>query len=192
MSIICNNHIKYNIGIDIGDGLMCPILYNNIPCENVILFIVGDISFLYYINIFMGNNILSEDNTLIYKTSILSPEKIIYIKLNIDNILYHHNMVLITIYTKTLVLLNEVIVLPILDIIYVIKNIDISKYKLRFELKEIIETIKNKINTNMIKLDESDKIILNQKLDNVISNITELNNIKLLEIKNNLKNKFFL
>ena len=171
---------------------MCPILYhyNMIPAINIIQFIVPDISILYNINIFMGNNILSEDNISIYKQALLLPEKVIYIKLKIDYTLYYYNMILINIYTKTKTLLEEIIIIPIIDIPIIIKIIDINKYKLIFELKETIDTIKIKINN--IKIDENDKTSLIQKLDKIIFNITTFNNIKILEIKNNLKNKFFI
>ena len=194
MSIICTNNLKYNIGIDIGDGLMCPILYNYniIPCHNIIKYSIPDIKMKLTFNLFIGNNILSEDNHNLYKFSIQSTENIIYIMINVDYILYNHNMIYVNIYNKIKTILIETISLPIIDIPCINKIIDITNYKLIFELKELIEIIKNKIDNKMINLDDNNIKMLNDKLDYIILNMIKINNTKLFEIKNNLKNKFFL
>ena len=66
-SIIKTNYLKNNIGIDIGNGMMTNV-FNSIivPQSNTIEFIIPTKMEKYKIDIYMGNNILSSDNILIY------------------------------------------------------------------------------------------------------------------------------
>jgi hypothetical protein len=71
-------------------------------------------------------------------------------------------------------------------------SIDIDNYKLKFELIQCTELIKNKITNKQLKLDDVTIKAIYEKIDKINSEINTLSNQKLLDIKNNLTNKFFL
>ena len=195
MNILKTNYNNNTIGIDIGNGLMCPILTPNyIPCSNQIQFIIPEINNYYIVSLYTGNNILSVDNILLNNINIISSEKVININILINDYLYYTNKILITISTKKTVLNTILINIPyftkklaILD-----KIIDIDNYKLQFELIQCTELIKNKIINKQIKLDENTINTIYKKIDKINSMINILSNQKLLDIKTNLTIKFFL
>jgi hypothetical protein len=78
------------------------------------------------------------------------------------------------------------------NIITHIKDIDITMYRLQFELKQIIMIINKKINKKLLMLDIETENILKEKLIRLESNLSNTTNAKMLEIKNNLKTKFFI
>jgi hypothetical protein len=192
MSLIKKVSIKNKIGIDIGDGLSIPLIENNIPSINKIQFIIREINTPYHFNVLSGNNILSKDNILIDSIDITSPEKIIYIEFNINNLLYSYNKLLITISTKTMILNQRLVNIVEDDIICINKTVDIDNYKLKFELIDCIQLIKIKIEKKEIILDNDTCNILYDKFNKLDSIIDGMSNQKLLDIKTNLKNKFFL
>ena len=195
MNILKTNYNNNTIVIDIGNGLMCPILTPNyIPCSNQIQFIIPEINNYYIVSLYTGNNILSVDNILLNNINIISSEKVININILINDYLYYTNKILITISTKKTVLNTILINIPyftkklaILD-----KIIDIDNYKLQFELIQCTELIKNKIINKQIKLDENTINTIYKKIDKINSMINILSNQKLLDIKTNLTIKFFL
>ena len=191
--IIKCNYLLNNIGIDIGNGLTTPILYNNvIPQFNMIEFIIPTVMEKYTIKIYSGNNILSSDNILIYKNDIISPMKVVYIEFIINDFLYYNNMFSLIISTKTQMLLYDNIYFFNKYMEYINRDIDIINYKLKFELKECIEMICIKIKNNEITLPDDILLQLNNKIKQINDMIHTLSNQKLLDIKNNLMTKFFL
>jgi hypothetical protein len=196
MNIIHNYSLKNIIGFDIGNGLTTPILKNTIPCSNTIQFIMPEINTSHSIKIYVGNNILSKDNILLTTIDITSPEKVIYIQFSISYLLYFSNMILVIISTKTKIL--NILFIPILEKYLTIEQkyidsiIDIDNYKLKFELLTLIDLLKNKIIKKEIILSIDTTNILYEKMDKITTMIDELSNQKILDIKNNLKVKFFL
>jgi hypothetical protein len=180
-----------NIGFDIGDGLTKSVIHQ-IPCSNTIQFIMPEINTNHSINIYIGNNKLSKNNILLFKLDIISPEKVIYIDFIMSYLLYFSNLLLIKISTKTKLL--NVLLIPITNIkpVEIIESIDIDNYKLKFELVTLIDLLKNKINKKEIILSSDILNLIYQKIDKINSVIDTLSNQKLLDIKNNLKAKFFL
>ena len=75
---------------------------------------------------------------------------------------------------------------------YIDRNIDIDNIKLKYEILENIKLIRKKINLRHIILTEDDIIILEEKLNKIINNIDIIPNQKLLDIKQNLNNMFFI
>lgn len=193
MSIITINHLKYNYGIDIGDGLMCNIINKNIiPYSNNIKIIIPELNDCYNINIFIGDNILTSDNIKIYSMKINSDEKVIYIEFVINTMFYYSNLILIIVYSKTKILLKKIIHVPNIVVNYIEKTIDTYNIRLKYEVLECINTIKQRIQDGIIKISVESLDILNQKIEKISNMINELPNQKLLEINNNLKNKFFI
>jgi len=191
--LVKSNYLNNNIGIDIGNGLTTPILNCGIiPISNTIEMVIPSIMDKYNIGIYIGNNILSSDNILIYKYDIISPMKVIYIKFMINDFLYYNNMVHLIISTKTIILLNDNIIFDNIIIPYMYREIDANNYKLKFELKECIEMIYIKIKNNEITLPCDILVQFNNKIKQINEMMSILPNQKLLDIKNNLMIKFFL
>ena len=102
---------------------------------------------------------------------------------------------IIKISTKTKLLLCRIYCLNL-----IIKNtkivdeerVDITNYKLKFELKQCIDSIEKKIEKKELILDSETILILNEKIILINKMIDTLSNQKLLDIKTNLKNKFFI
>lgn len=105
-------------------------------------------------------------------------------------------MILVIISTKTKIL--NILFIPILEKYlkiehnYIDSIIDIDNYKLKFELLTLIDLLKNKIIKKEIILSIETTNILYEKIDKITIMIDELSNQKILDIKNNLKTKFFL
>ena len=243
MSIIHSNYIINNYSIDMGDGIMNTILYNNalpysniipltysnklqlvhciIQCSNCFLvkeccicttknitsddtsydtsYDTTDINLIFnkYIKfkIYIGNNKLAKDNILISIVNILITQPVIYVKFSMNNILFYNRLLHVTIFTKTNTLINYCINLPYYfnsKLTLVETNIDIPNYILKIDLLYYIKIIKYNIKTGILILNETNISMLNNKLCKIYDNINTLNNQKLLEIKNNLINKFKL
>ena len=191
MEIIKSKYLEYNIGIDIGDQLIINLLdrYTILPSSNTIIFSIPILNIEYTFNLYIGNSILSKNCIFIEPIKIKSPEYTIYIETSIFNTCIY----IIKISTKTTLLLYRVyILLNKVNLIEINENIDINNYKLKFQLTETINIIKNKIKNLHILLPTEDISLLNCKFKEIINKIDILTNQKLLDIKNNLSNKFFL
>ena len=197
MNIIQYRVIGNNIGIDIGNSIMLPILenHNSIPCSNTISLNIPETMKEYKILLYIGNNKLSKNNKFIDEITIVCPYNKVYIEFILSDILYINNLLLVKIKTKTKLIAYYIIQLPIsfsYDNICIDNCIDIYNYRLKFELIQCIDTIRNKIKNNVIILSCDTIILLEEKINQIISNIDNYNNQKLLDIKKNLCNKFFI
>jgi D-ribose pyranose/furanose isomerase RbsD len=193
MELILYDRYKYNIGIDIGDNLT-NILYEKdslLPYNKKISFIIPELDEEYTISIVIGNNILTEDNIIIHQIKLDNlNNKTIHI-----NFIFDKYYIFINIESKIKNLFNFVLNYKDCNIPFVNKIIDMSYYKNKFEIKQIIKIIRKKINLNHIILDEESKQILEYKLTKILENIDVIDNItnqKMIEIKTTLKNRFFI
>ncbi len=189
MALICSQQVKYNIGIDAGDNLTNIIINKNdyLPINKKISFVIPEIDEEYDIKFLMGDNILAEDNVLLKNIKIKCKEKKIFLNINFD--IY---FIQIEINTKTECVYKEIINYYNDNINYYEKTIDTSYYKLKFDIIQIIKTIRKRINLNYIILDEESKNILETKFNNLLNNLDSMSNQKILDIKLQLKNKFFI
>ncbi len=195
--IIPSYKLNYDLGIETGDSLMNVLIDKDtiIPCNKELIFAIPDINEEYNIKIIIGPNILATDNILLDDIIIkhnIEKETKIFIKL-IVNI----NYINIVIKTKGRYIYNNIIKYTNInssDILYNNKLIDISYYKLTFELNSIIKIIRKKIEMNYIILDDEEKEILEEKMNNLSIKLNDklLPYEKLLDIKNNLKTMFFI
>ena len=189
MEIISLNLLKYNIGLDVGDNLSNVLFEKNslIPNYKKISFVVPELDEEYDINIIMGDNILASDNIVLECIKLKNIEKVIHI----DVFLYIHCIV-ININTKTNNIYSNAIKYYNNNINYKNIIIDIDFYKLKFDILQIIKLIRKRINLGVLLLDDQSKDILEDKLNNIINNINNMTNQKMLDIKNSLKIKFFI
>lgn len=192
MEIISSNLLKYNIGLDVGNNLTNVIFEKNniIPNYNKISFIIPELDEEYNINIIMGDNILASDNIILETIKLFINEKadkVIHLELFLEyyGIIIKINTKVKTIYEKLINYYNN-------DIIYKNKEIDTVFYNLRFDILQAIKTIRKKINLGVLILDDESKEILQDKLNKIVSNIDNLTNQKMLDIKNYLKIRFFI
>ena len=195
MEIISSSLLKYNIGLDVGSNIT-NILFEKktiIPNNKKISFIVPELDEEYNINVIMGDNILASDNIILETINLKNVEKVLYLEL----FLYNYYIKL-TINTKSKCIYNNVITMNINydNLIYFDKNIDIDNYNLKFDITQTIRLIRKKINLDLLVFDNDTKLILEDKLNKIIEAINNNNNImsnqKMLDIKNNLKIKFFI
>ncbi len=189
MDIISSKLLKYNIGIDVGNNLT-NVIFNKdtiIPNYNKISFIIPELDETYNINIIMGDNILASDNIILETIKLSDIIKVIHIELFLE-----YFGIIIKINTKAKTVYNNAINYYNNDIIY--KNIEIDTvfYNLKFDILQAIRIIRKKINLGVLNLDDESKIILEDKLNKIVSNIDNLSRQKMLEIKNSLKMKFFI
>ncbi len=192
MEIIVSNLLKYNIGLDVGNNLT-NIIFNKdiiIPNYNKISFVIPELDEEYNIKIVMGDNVLASDNILLETIKLLIKnkiDKVIHLELYLETfgIIIKINTKIKTIYQNLINYYNN-------DIIY--KNIEIDTvfYNLRFDILQTVKIIRKKISLKLIILDDELTKILEDKLTKIVSNIDNLSNQKMLEIKNNLKMKFFI
>jgi hypothetical protein len=191
MELINSYLLKYNLGLDAGDNLTNILFENNtiIPCDKNISFIIPELDEEYKIDIIMGNNILASDNIILDRIQLnnLEVKKIFFdIKLSIYGII-------ITISTKAqTIIYKNFIKYYDNNINYYIKTIDINFYKLRFDIIQTIKIIRKKIKLGLLIFDEETNNILEDKLNKIINSIDTLPTQKMLDIKNNLKIKFFI
>jgi hypothetical protein len=191
MEIILSKILKYNIGLDAGDNLTNILFEKNtiIPNNKSISFIIPELDEDYKIDIIMGDNILATDNIVLERIELnnLEFKKIFFdIKLSLYGII-------ITISNKA----HNIIYQNILNyydnnIIYYDKIIDTAFYKLKFDILQTIKIIKKKIKLGLLIFDEETQILLEDKLNKIINSIDTLHKQKMLDIKNNLKIKFFI
>lgn len=192
MSIIPSYLLKYNIGLDVGNNITNVLFEKNtlIPNYKKISFVVPELDEEYNINILMGDNILGSDNIILETINLKNIDKVIYLEL----FLYNYYIV-ININTKAKNIYNNVITININydnNIIYYDKIIDVNNYNLKFDITQTIRLIRKKINLGLLILDDESKEILEDKLTKISDNINNMTNQKMLDIKNNLKIKFFI
>jgi hypothetical protein len=192
MSIILSYLLKYNIGLDVGNNITNVLFEKNtlIPNYKKISFVVPELDEEYNINILMGDNILGSDNIILETINLKNIDKVIYLEL----FLYNYYIV-ININTKAKNIYNNVITININydnNIIYYDKIIDVNNYNLKFDITQTIRLIRKKINLGLLILDDESKEILEDKLTKISDNINNMTNQKMLDIKNNLKIKFFI
>ncbi len=192
MEIISSNLLKYHIGLDVGNNLTNVIFEKNniIPNYNKISFIIPELDEEYNINIIMGNNILASDNVILKTIKLLISEKkdkVIHLELYLE-----YFGIVIKINTKVKTIYEDLINYYNNEIIYINKEIDTVFYNLRFDILQTIKIIRKKINLGVLILDDDSKKILEDKLNNIVTNIDNLTNQKMLDIKNNLKMRFFI
>ena len=190
MELIVSNILKYNIGIDIGNNLT-NVIFNKgiiIPNYNKVSFIIPELDETYNITIIMGDNILATDNILLEIIK-LSNVKVIHIELYLEIF-----GIIIKINTKTKTIYHNIINYYNNIIIYKNKEIDTTFYNLKFDILQTIKTIRKKISSGVLILDDESKEILNNKLNNIILNIDNqsMTNQKMLDVKNTLKMRFFI
>ena len=189
MSIIPSYLLKYNIGLDVGNNIT-NILFEKqtlIPNYKKFSFVVPELDEEYNINILMGDNILGTDNIILETINLKNIQKVIYLEL----FLYNYYIV-ININTKATNIYNNVIKYNNNNINYFNKIIDINHYNLKFDITQTIRLIRKKINLGLLIFDDDTKLILEDKLTQIIENIDNINCQKMLDIKNNLKMKFFI
>lgn len=189
MELISSKLLSYNIGLDVGNNLTNVLFNKNtiIPNYNKISFVVPELDESYNINIIMGDNVLASDNILLEAIKLSDIKKVIHIELFLE-----YFGIIIKINTKAEQIYHNVINYYNNEIIY--KNIEIDTvfYNLRFDILQAIRIIRKKISVGVLILDDESKEILEQKLSKIVSNVDNLSNQKMLDIKNNLKMKFFI
>lgn len=189
MEIIKSKLLKNNIGLDVGSNITNILFekYTVIPVNKKISFIVPELDEEYNINLIMGDNILASDNVILETINLKNIEKVLYLEL----FLYNYYIILI-INTKSKCIYNNAIKYYNNNINYFNKTIDVNHYNLKFEINQIIRLIRKKINLGLLIFDIETKIILEEKLNKIIETINNISCQKMLDIKNNLKIKFFI
>ena len=182
MNIILYNKLNYNIGIDIGDNITNKLIKNNMTL------IIPELDEEYNINLVMGDNILATDNILLHNIKIKTSIKVIYLEI----IVFRYYMIIVIRNKINIILYIDCVSFSYNMIPYIDRNIDIDNIKLKYEILENIKLIRKKINLRHIILNEDDNIILEEKLNKIINNIDIIPNQKLLDIKQNLNNMFFI
>ena len=195
MNIIKPHTLNYNISVDGGDHISNILFMKNtiIPATMKMSFVIPEADMDYNINIVMGDNILSSDNILLHKT-IIDMETINNknIKVLYMTVILLSSHIVLSIDMKNAELYKAVFPYYNYNIITHIKDIDITMYRLQFELKQIIMIINRKIKKGLLMLDIDTENILKDKLIRLEGNLINTTNAKMLEIKNNLKIKFFI
>lgn len=164
----------YNINIDTGSGLSTPIIFNT-----------STISVKYdeydKIIISIGNNQLTSDNIILDTLYIDNTENFFIIEYTI---MYPY--LIIYIHNKGVDLIKNIYKLPSVFIPKIDNNIDIILHQNKYDLKQLIKKINNKLE----HIDYPNKIMLLNKLNNL--NIDNLDNQRLMFIMENLKKQFIL
>jgi hypothetical protein len=195
MNIIKPYILNYNISVDGGDHISNILFMKNtiIPATMKMSFVIPEADMDYNIRIVMGDNILSSDNILLHSTTVNMQ---IINKLNIKVLYMTINLlpsyIILSIDMKKSQLYRASFPYHRGNIITHIKDIDITMYRLQFELKQIIMIINKKLKKGSLMLDFDTEVILKDKLMRLESNLSNMTNAKMLEIKNNLKTKFFI
>jgi hypothetical protein len=195
MNIIIPHMLNYNISVDGGDYISNIIFMKNtiIPATSKISFVIPEADMDYNISIVMGDNILSSDNILLHKTTINMEIinnkniKVLYMTITLLP-----SYIMLSIDIKNAEFYKALFPYYTDNIITQIKDIDITMYRLQFELKQIIMIINKKISKGSLMLDIDTENILKDKLIRLEGNISNMTNAKMLEIKNSLKIKFFI
>lgn len=182
MSIILYNKLNYNIGINIGDNITTILIKNSISL------IIPELDEEYNIDLVIGNNILATDNILLHNIKIKTNNKVIFLEI----IVFQYYMIIIIKNKINVILYLNTFSYSYNMVPHIERKIDIDNIKLKFEILETIKLIRKKISLKYIILNEDDNTILEEKLNKIIHNIDILPNQKLLDIKQNLNNKFFI
>jgi hypothetical protein len=185
MSIILS--VNYNIGINIGDNITNYLTKSTNTIYSMSL-IIPELDEEYNIDLVMGNNILASDNILLHNIKLKTNMKVIFLEV----IVYQYYMVIIIKNKLNTILYLDTFSYSLLYIPYIERTIDIDNMKLKFDIMETIILIRKKIKLNYIVLDDETNSILEDKLNNIIRNIDNIPNQKMLDIKQNLKMKFFV
>lgn len=183
--------LSHNIGIDAGDNIMNVLLaqHHILPATRVISFILPELDEEYYIGIVMGNNTLSSDNVLLEKIHIKCNDKVLFIK-----IIFDMYFLILDIDSKIGPIYRNILVYA-MDCSTVIVPIDSNMLymcKLKFDIIQAIKIIRKKIKLGHIALSQEASELLNNKLTKICNDIDMHPSQKLLDIKNNLKTKFFI
>jgi len=195
MNIIKPHTLNYNISVDAGDSISNILFMKTtiIPATMKMSFVIPEADMDYNISIVMGDNILSSDNILLHKTTIsmetINNKNIKVLYMTVILLPYY---IVLSIDMKNADFYKAVFPYYNDNIITHIKDIDITMYSLQFELKQIIMIINKKINKGVLMLDIDTENILKEKLIRLENNLINTTNAKMLEIKNNLKTKFFI
>ncbi len=195
MNIITPYYLKYNISINGGDGISNILFMKNtlLPETIKMSFVIPDTDMDYNIHIVMGDNTLSDDNVLLHSVNInMETINSMNIKVLYMKIVLLPFYIILSIDIKNAEFYKAIFTYYKNTITTQIKDIDITMYRLQFELKQIIMIINKKIRKGSLMLDSDTEIILKDKLLKLENNLNNMSSAKLLEIKNNLKNKFFI
>jgi len=182
MNIILYDKLNYNIGIDIGDNITNRLINNRMTL------IIPELDEEYNINLVMGDNLLAIDNILLHNIKIKTSIKVIFLEI----IVFRYYMIIVIRNKINVILYIDSVSFSYNTIPYIDRNIDVNNIKLKFEILENIKLIRKKIKLRHIILNEDDNIILEEKLNKIINNIEIIPNQKLLDIKQNLNNMFFI
>jgi len=195
MNIIKPYTLNYNISVDGGDYISNILVMKNaiLPTTVKMSFIIPEADMDYNIQIVMGDNILTSDNIILHNVNInhdiinTNNIKVLYMNVHLAPfyIILSIDMKNREFYRASFPYYNN-------NIITHIKDIDITMYRLQFELKQIIMIIYKKINKGALMLDYETEIALKDKLVKLENNLNNMTNAKMLEIKNTLKTKFFI
>ena len=195
MNIIKPYTLNYNISVDGGDCISNILVMKNtiLPTTVKMSFVIPEADMDYNIQIVMGDNILTADNIILHTVNInqdiINTNNIKVLYMNVDltpfYIILSIDMKNCEFYRASFPYYNN-------NIITHIKDIDITMYRLQFELKQIIMIIYKKINKGALMLDYETEIALKDKLVRLENNLNNMTNAKMLEIKNSLKTKFFI
>ena len=195
MNIINKYILNYNISVDGGDHISNILFMKNtiLPTTIKMSFIIPEADMDYNIKIVMGNNILSEDNIILHcvniNMKIINDMNIKVLYMTVSLLPFH---IILSIDMKNSEFHKAIFPYYKNNIVTQIKDIDITMYRLQFELKQIIMIINKKIKNGLLMLDCDTESILKDKLMRLENNLSNMTNAKMLEIKNSLKTKFFI
>ena len=183
MKLIKLNEITSKIGFDIGDGI--TIFINNdyfLPINITEKFIIEN----NHIKLYEGVNILSQNNLFLKKINVI-PNELCFINL----VILGHNKILINVYSK-----NNFIYSKVISIYYYNKKveeiIDLNNIKLKYIFNNLILKVEEKLNSNEIKFNNTIKKNILQKLNYYRNELDKMENQKIMEKINIIKNKFLI
>jgi len=188
--IIRSYTICDGIGIDICDEIMSYIIDCNsiLPIQNTIKFIRDETDDEVCIKLYQGCNCLVKYNILLDEINFISNEKILFVNLKV----LICSLIIVNIYTDRHNIYNSIIPLMNTNNILIDVKVDIDNIKLKYELSNIIKNIYIKISSKNSIFPDFIKTDIRKKLNNLENKKHILNNQKLLEKINILKNKFLL
>ena len=195
MNIIIPPVLNYNISVDGGDCISNILFMKNtiLPTTMKMSFVIPEADMDYNICIVMGDNILSSDNILLHCVTInMKVINSMNIKVLYMTVSLLQSYIMLSIDIKNAEFYKAIFPYYKDNIVTQIKDIDINMYRLQFELKQIIMIINKKIKTGLLMLDHDTETTLKDKLMRLESNLSNMTNAKMLEIKNSLKTKFFI
>ena len=140
------------------------------------------------IKLYQGCNCLVKYNILLDEINFISNEKILFVNLKV----LICSLIIVNIYTDRHNIYNSIIPLMNTNNILIDVKVDIDNIKLKYELSNIIKNIYIKISSKNSIFPDFIKTDIRKKLNNLENKKHILNNQKLLEKINILKNKFLL